>query len=124
MAAYHDFQCDSCGEIFLDMPVRVDQSKCPCGPGRLEIFWNAPTSRNATPISTGDACVVYQHPLTGKVIWPGRNDEPMPARYQARGFERREMRSLGEIDKFSQSQGVVNERAHYNSGNGYDEGRR
>ena len=55
-----------------------------------------------------------------KIIYPGRNDAEMPERYRVQGYERIELKSLSEVDRFSKKHGLVNEAAHYNRGNSYD----
>ena len=76
------------------------------------------TPRGHHSIHIRERAVVYQHPATGKVVYPGRNDVPMPERYRARGFERRELDSLRSIESFEKEQGVLNEKAHYDAGTG------
>lgn len=67
-----------------------------------------------------ERAVVWRHPVTGKVAYPGRNDAPME-RYRKRGFERVEMDSLHKLDQFCRETGTVNEKAHFNSGNSFDD---
>lgn len=64
-----------------------------------------------TAFNDKDACVVWEHPQTGEVRYPGKNDAPMPERYAKQGFQRKEMRTLHEISKFEKSHKVWNERA-------------
>ena len=115
----HDFMCNLCGWIVVDMDIRNEHMGCVCGQGQLEIYYHART-RSAIAIGPQDATVVYEHPVTKHVVYPGRNDQPMPERYRVSGYQRKEMRTLREIDRFSETHGLVNERANYNSGNGYD----
>lgn len=127
MSVIHDLICNECGAIVLDIPSTLIGGKCAeCFRGVMEIYYGNWGKRHATPLSPKDATVVYKHPRTGKVIYPGRNDQPMPERYRTQGFERVEMRSLRQIDHFSEEHGVVNEAANYDRGSGrsYDEGRR
>lgn len=116
MSVHHDMQCDNCGSVVYDLPLSIEGTKCTCG-GTMEIFWNAPR-RNAIAFDLKDAVVVYEHPETGKIVWPGRNDRPMPERYRLQGYARKEMRSLHEVDQFSKKHNVVNEAAHYDRGSG------
>lgn len=120
MAVIHDLICDRCGEILDDVPSTVIGSKCAyCMKGRMEIYYgNWGRREKATPLDAKDATVVYEHPVTGKVVYPARNDIPMPERYRAAGFERVEMRTLNAIDRFSEKHGLVNEAAHYDRGSG------
>jgi len=115
----HDMICDRCGEIVYDLPLSKEGAKCVCL-GRMEIYWHQ-RPRNAVAFSAEETTVVYEHPVTGEVRYPARNDQPMPERYRQQGFEQRELRSLREVDRFSKEHGMINERAHYNSGNGYDQ---
>lgn len=64
-----------------------------------------------TAFDERDSCVVFEHPVTGEVRYPGRNDAPMPERYAQAGFQRTEMRSLRAIEKFEKKHNVWNERA-------------
>ena len=61
--------------------------------------------------------VVYEHPGTGQIRYPGRADAPLPERYRQQGFVKRELRTLRDVDTFSKQHHVVNERAHCD-GNG------
>lgn len=115
MTPQHDMQCGSCGSLFYGVPVSSD-SPCVCG-GRLDIFWNA-RPRNARPLGPEETTMVWEHPATGQVVYPGRNDAVMPERYRVAGYRRRELTSLREVDRFSDAHRVVNERAHYDSGSG------
>lgn len=122
MSTRHDLQCDRCDKIYEDMPVSCDGTHCHCG-GKLEIAWHACHSQNARALDPKETTVVYEHPETGKIIYPGKNDVVMPLRYRTLGYQRKELTSLSEVDKFSKAHGVVNERAHYDrgSGRGYDD---
>lgn len=65
--------------------------------------------------------MVYEHPGTGEVRYPGRNDVAMPDRYSREGFVRREFESLRSLESFERSHGVLNDKAHYNPGNSADQ---
>jgi DNA-directed RNA polymerase subunit RPC12/RpoP len=121
MAVLHDYECDSCGALVEDLPLQKKSHRCPkCKKGTLQIIFRSLLARNASALDSHSMTVVYEDPRTGKVAYPGRNDVPMPARYQQQGYVRKELRSLRELDRFSERHGLVNEAAHYNSGNGYD----
>jgi hypothetical protein len=78
---------------------------------------------NLSPLGMhkSEVTVVYENPATGKVCYPGRADVPMPERYARQGFEKRELRTLREVDRFSKFHGVTNERAHFDrNGKGLD----
>lgn len=121
MSPRHDLECPGCARQFPDMPAFCAGTGCGhCG-AALEIAWQA-RPRNARPLAAAETTVVYQHPESGHVVYPGRNDQPMPARYARRGYERKELTSLSAVDRFSKEHRLVNERAHYDrgSGRGYD----
>lgn len=74
------------------------------------------------PVHDSEAAMVYLHPETGQVRYPGRADRPMPERYRQQGFEERRLRTLRELDGFCKSRGLVNHKAHYDSnGRGPDD---
>ncbi len=74
-----------------------------------------------TPMHASEATVVYRHPATGKVRYPPRNDQPMPERYRQQGYERVTLPTLRSVDRFCADNGVVNEKAHFDSnGKGVD----
>lgn len=75
-------------------------------------------------IDPKERAVVWKHPVTGKVVYPGRNDRPMPVRYRERGYERVEVgASLREVEKFEKEHNVRSEAAWFNrgSGRGFDD---
>lgn len=55
--------------------------------------------------------VVWQHPLTGEVRYPGRNDGEMPKYYKEQGYERKEITSYREHQKFNKEHGLINHAA-------------
>lgn len=121
MAVLHDLICSRCSAISVDAVSTLIDSECiDCHAGRYEIYYGNWGKRNAAALDARDSVSVYRHPKTKKIVYPGRNDVAMPERYRAQGYERVTMRSLRDIDKFSREHGVVNEAAHYNSGNAYD----
>ena len=122
MPVIHDLICSACDYVMLDASSEHIGAQCICG-GVYEIYYANWYKRNAVPLHPKDSVTVYQHPRTGKVLYPGRNDVPMPERYRAQGYERLHLRSLHEIDHFSRQHGVVNEAAHYDPGSGraYDD---
>lgn len=75
-----------------------------------------------TVCDASETCVVWEHPVTGEVRYPGRNDAKMPVVYQREGFQKKTMRSLHEIQRFEKQHGVLNERAWYDKGSGKDFG--
>jgi hypothetical protein len=121
MAVLHDLACDKCETVYIDVLSTAIGGKCSCG-GSLEIYYGNWGKRNAVWLDEKSSTVVYEHPVTHKIIYPARNDQPMPERYQRTGFERRRLSSLAEIRSFGEKHGVVNEAADYDpgSGRGYD----
>lgn len=79
-----------------------------CDHGRAGAYW-----RSNAAVHTSERPVVFEHPGTGDVKYPGRSDTPMPARYAAQGYVRRELSSLAESDRFCKQHGVVNEMVEY-----------
>ncbi len=63
--------------------------------------------------------MVYQHPLTGKTVYPPRNDEAMPSIYANAGYERKELSTLREVEKLEKQDGVQSEVAWYDKGSGH-----
>lgn len=55
--------------------------------------------------------VVWVHPQTGEIKYPGRNDADMPLQYKAQGYERKEFTSYHEHQAFCRKNGLVNHRA-------------
>lgn len=117
----HDLECTSCSRILPDRNVNVTAlPRCYCG-GETQILWTGRASHAA--VNEKERAVVWEHPLTGEVKYPGRNDVPMPTRYQQQGYQRRELSSLREVERFEKSHGVSSEVAWYDrgSGRGFDD---
>jgi len=70
-----------------------------------------------------ERAVVWKHPITGHVVYPGRNDVPMPERYAKVGYCRHELGSIQAIHKHEKTYGVSSEIAHFDkgTGRGFDE---
>ena len=118
----HDLICPVCAHIEED--IHLSQQACvvhvPCS-ARMEILWTAPP-RSYVGIHPSERAVVWYDPKTGRHATPGRNDVPMPSRYRAAGYERREFTTLRDLDSFCKSNRLVNERANYDqSGRSYDD---
>jgi hypothetical protein len=86
------------------------------------IYYGSRSERTAA-IARGERAVVWLHPKTGEVRYPGRNDTPMPKYYQRAGYQRHEFVSLHDLMRFERERGVVNEAVHYDRGSGraYDD---
>lgn len=125
MAILHDMQCSHCGEIVYDSPLTDDGKRCLCGRGALEILWTAERARDAA-VHGRERTVVWKHPGTGEVRYPGRNDVDMPERYRREGFERHEVPSLRALEAFERQHRVRSEKAWFDpgTGRGFDEGTR
>jgi len=74
--------------------------------------------RQTVAVHPSERAVVWENPGTGQVRYPGRNDAPMPARYAAQGFERRELTSLHAVEQFEREKGVRNDKAWHDDGSG------
>lgn len=112
-----DYDCHVCGhqirdQLFMEVP---DVYPCPqCG-AAMDRAWYV-LRRQSTQWSDADSVVVYKD-ASGQIRYPGRNDQPTPA-----GYERVQLRSLREVDKFEREHNVVNERMHFDrNGRGMDD---
>lgn len=70
-------------------------------------------------IHANERAVVWEHPTTGEVRYPGRNDRPIPEVYAKEGFVRKEFPTLRSLEAFEHSHGVINDKAHYDDGSGH-----
>lgn len=70
------------------------------------------------PAHPKERCVVYMHPESGEVRYPGTNDAPMPKLYREQGYVRHELPTLRSIEKFEKEQNVRSEIAWFDSGSG------
>jgi hypothetical protein len=72
--------------------------------------------RERTQWSDADSVVVFKD-ASGKIRYPARNDAPTPA-----GYERVQLRSLREVEKFERQHNVRNEAIWYDrNGRGFDD---
>jgi hypothetical protein len=113
-----DYRCSTCGERQEHwFPSAPDKVQCLCGAAadRIIVFTG---KQHVTACHPTEACVYYEHPGTGDVQYTGRNDVAMPERLAQRGYVRREMRTLKEIQKFEKRHKVINEAAWYDRGSG------
>ena len=76
------------------------------------------TRSSGTAAHPSERAVVWEHPGTGQIRYPGRNDVPIPERYAKEGFVRREMPTLRDIHAFERERGVKNEKAWFDNGSG------
>ena len=118
----HDVECSFCHEVILNHSLSPWPSvaMCPYCGGTLDILWTAGAAKPPKQVADSECIVVWEHPTTGEVAYPGRNDAPMPKRYADRGFARRELRTRHEAEQFERSHNVINEKLWYNSGNSWD----
>ena len=115
----HDFFCPTCGNIEYDVICDGQFRKnCTCG-SMMEIHYSP--KRTVASVHPKERSVIWYNPETGKHATPGRNDVPMPERYRRAGYVRREFESLRSLDSYCKHEGLVNEKANYNSGNAYDD---
>lgn len=75
-------------------------------------------TRHAPSMHSSEVATVWEHPGTKQVRYPDRNDRPMPTRYRQQGFERRELKTLREVERFERERGVQSEAAWFNRGSG------
>ena len=119
----HDYTAP-CGHAIIDehfsglAPLAL-ADPCPvCGITHIfEKSWSSRT-RQLHSIHTRERAVVYTNPATGETVYPGQNNLDMPVRYKRQGFERRELNSLREIEKFEKEAGVRSEVAWFDRGTG------
>lgn len=64
-----------------------------------------------TQLSADERPVIWQHPETGEIRYPGRNDGEMPSYYKSQGYERKEFSSYQEHQRFNKEHGLINHRA-------------
>jgi len=62
--------------------------------------------------------VVFRHPKTGHIDYPMRNDQPMREDLKRWGYERYELPTLKERERFEKKQGVVCEDNWFDKGTG------
>ena len=129
----HDLVCDSCGNVELDAAVDTSNIEPCLNPvergehffhclGKRSIRWDLSDHKSSVTIDPNihpsERAAVYVHPHTGRVVYPGRVDVPMPDKYRQWGFEKKEFTTVRELDAFCKSKNLVNEKSNYNSGNG------
>jgi hypothetical protein len=117
MSVYVDLQCDRCGQFFVDQwSDRVGETHEDCG-GHLERIWTF-TKGPDPGTHSSEKVVVFESPQEGgKIQFPGRNDAPVPERLRQRGYVRREL-NVKDLAAFEKRHNVLNERRHFNKGNG------
>ncbi len=67
------------------------------------------------PVQWSDksSVLVFENPKTGQVSYPGRNDRPMPKKYEQAGFRPKRMKHLHEVDALTRKTGTVNQAMHF-----------
>jgi len=121
---FHDLICTHCATVTgyarpLPWPDRILHLQCG---GEFEILWSDPTHRH-TAAHPRERVVLWRHPKTGQVAYPGRNDAPMPERYRRLGYERVELTTLRSVERFERESaalgyGVRSEIAWFDRGTG------
>ena len=110
--------CWSCFNEFAEPTYQDCLPRCPnClayAPGLPQL-----PGRTAA-VHVRERSVVYENPLTGQVRYPGRADVPMPARYAAQGYVRREFETVHALSQFEKRHNVASEALHCNRGNTLD----
>lgn len=107
-----DLECRNCGAevddlFFLKVPNHIIHLECG---GEMDLVYRL-RSRSAQ-WSDRDAVVVFQD-KEGHYRFPGRNDVETP-----KGYQRVELKSLREVEKFEKSANVRSEIAWYDRGSG------
>ena len=118
----HDLICIHCHlriNDFYRSPWPEEIIHFDCGKP-LEITWSkAPQA--SLGCHSKDVMVVWEDPQTGKVLYPPRNDVPIPERYQKLGYQRKELNTLKEVERFEAQHGVRNESIWFDrNGRGFD----
>lgn len=80
-------------------------------------MWSV-AGRHDALVSPNERAVVWQHPVTGHIEYPMRNDVPMPERYRKWGYQRVEATTLRELHAIERQSGTRNERAWFDKGSG------
>lgn len=114
----YDFFCEQCGEVFECFKTAELGATATCSTCEREAQRVWMGKQHATAFHKTETTVVWRNPQTGKIEYPGRNDIPVPPRLAAMGFERHELRSLKEVERFEKHNGVRNERAWFDKGSG------
>jgi hypothetical protein len=135
MAVLVDLQCSVCGRIRTDAWSDLEGIVCQSGkavhtgPAKNRAKQPPPCNGIMERIYTltrgpdpgthpSEKVVLYKSAKEGgRVQWPGRNDVDIPDRLKRRGYERIEfnVRDLAAVER---KYNVVNERRHYDKGNG------
>jgi hypothetical protein len=76
-----------------------------------------PGGRQGGVAHSSERVVVYRGP-DGKICYPPRNDQPMPARYERWGYERLELPTLRAVEQFEKQEGVTSDVAWFDKGSG------
>lgn len=103
-----DYQCGICGRTKLLVDSDIPEAPKCCESPMGEYKWKAPYTPS---LHKNDRPVVWQHPKTGEVRHPGRNDTEMPKYYKDMGYERKEFDSYRSHQKFCDEKGLVNHAA-------------
>ena len=124
MAVLHDFQCPD-GHQFEAIWEDGLANFCPhqhvngngkCAKSGSIVY--LPKRQANTAFGSNETAVIWEHPGTGDTKWPGRNDAPMPTRYQQQGYVRRELRSDADFARLERDKGVRSERRWFDRGSG------
>jgi hypothetical protein len=85
----------------------------------MEILWST-NHKGVAAAHEKERTVVYEHPVTGEVAYPGRNDVQMPSRYRDRGFLKKDFNSIYDLQRFEKTHHVLNEAVWFDKGSGRD----
>jgi hypothetical protein len=117
MSVLVDARCHTCATTKYDVDrLLLHTPHKGCG-GRWERVWAVTRSRDAA-VHSSERAVVYYSPKEDRYQYTGRNNEAIPRRLAKRGYERREMSSLKDLDRHHKQTGKLSHVAHYDPGSG------
>jgi hypothetical protein len=101
--------CDTCGGEFGYEEGR--DSTCPypvCKPETTIVVKTKDKTAAQAQLSPSERPIVWEHPVTGELRYPGRNDGSMPKYYAEQGYQKKEFTSYHEHQKFCKEKELVN----------------
>jgi len=113
----HDFECPR-GHFFeAKSQDGFDWLPCPEHKDHSTMVF-LPKRQGAVAFAKDETAVVWEHPGTGDIKYPGLSTAPMPVRYQQQGYVRRELRTDQDYAKFEKQAKVLSERRWFDRGSG------
>ena len=116
MFSYFNYvKCVKCGREYGYDPISYPEGKActskVCNPSTPTRFHYKDRTFVNAQLSAKDRPIVWEHPVTGEIRYPGRNDGEMPQYYKDQGYQKREITSYQEHQKFNKEHGLVNHAA-------------